>query len=290
MKPADLQKSAVKKIAPDGSEYLSLSMDTAQKIAQKEKCALRAVEIAALEAGMVPEHYLRNLGLVGIKGQLALLNAHVGIAGAGGLGGTVFEILARYGVGRITIADFDAFEESNLNRQLLSTYARIDTVKVDAAAQRGVEINPAVFVHAVNEQLTSENAPAIFKGIDLIVDALGNVRDRFIVQDAARALNVPVVHAAVAGSHGQIATMFPGDMGLEAIYGPRNAAPASGRELGEGAPPSSVMTVASLQAHEVVKLITGIAQVARHSLILIDLHEMTLKTYSLPGISNNTIS
>ena len=234
---------------------------------------------------MTEARYIKNIGILGEEGQNRLFDSHVAIAGAGGLGGTVFEILVRYGVGRITIIDFGSFEESNLNRQLLSSVKLLGKNKASAAVKRANEINPDVKVLAHGERITDENARVLIGGAHLVCDCLGNIRDRFVLERAARALSIPMVHAAVAGQRGQLATIFPGDVGLSAIYGEEKSAPASGDEITLGTPPSTVMAVAAMQAHETVRLLIGEPPhpaALRNELLVVDINKWEFSHYQLP--------
>ena len=141
----------------------------------------REQSVAQLLAGNMPERYLRNLGTIGIAGQLALLNARVAVVGAGGLGGLVIELLARQGVGHLTVVDGDCFACHNLNRQILATEHTLGMNKALTAVSRVAEINPDVQVTTVPEMLTSDNAEEILSGADVIVDQ----RQENIVPDGA---------------------------------------------------------------------------------------------------------
>ena len=81
----------------------------------------KEASLAEIKAGRMPERYLRNLGTIGLAGQLRLLQAKVVVVGAGGLGGYVLECLARQGVGQLVVIDGDNFAAHNLNRQILCT-------------------------------------------------------------------------------------------------------------------------------------------------------------------------
>lgn len=228
------------------------------------------------------KRYLKNLGTIGEEGQKRLFKSHVAIVGAGGLGGTVFEILVRYGVGKITIVDFDSFETTNLNRQLLSSEENLGENKARAAARRAASVNSDVEVIAVAQKLTDANAKEILNGTDLACDCLGNIHDRFVLERATRDLKIPMVHAAIAGERGQIMTIFPDGAGLEAIYGERGLAPKSGQELEAGTPPSSVFAIASLQAHEAIRILAG-KEALKNTMLTIDLDTFDIKKLSLPN-------
>ncbi len=225
--------------------------------------------------------YARNLGTLGKEGQKKLARSHVAIAGAGGLGGTVFEIMVRAGVGKITIIDFDVFEPTNLNRQLLATEKTLGQNKAVAAAERASEVNSEVEVVARQDRLTDANAEKLLAGADLILDCLGNIRDRFAIERAARKLEIPMVHAAIAGMRGQVMVVWPDGAGLEAIYGAEADAPASGDELERGCPPASVMAIAALQATEAIKLLTGRSELMKDNISRIDLNNFSISRFTI---------
>ncbi|HDQ71840.1 MAG TPA: hypothetical protein ENN19_07055, partial [Chloroflexi bacterium] len=142
------------------------------KLADDTGRTVQEIELTALEAEIVPWRYLRNLGTLGVAGQIKLLQSTVAIVGQGGLGGYVSEALARTGVGRLAVIDGDVFAEHNLNRQLLSAERNLGLSKVEAARRRIAQINSAVEVIAHETMLTAENLPRLLEGVDVVVDAL----------------------------------------------------------------------------------------------------------------------
>ncbi|MCL6581267.1 MAG: HesA/MoeB/ThiF family protein [Firmicutes bacterium] len=247
--------------------------------------ARRDVALALLEAGLCPRRYLRNVEVVGLEGQARLLKARVGIAGVGGLGGTVVELLARAGVGELVLVDPDAASEDNLNRQVLVTTTALGRAKVELAATRVAEVNPAVTVRPHRVRGDRQTFAELFRGVDVAVDALDNVGDRLVLQEAVRALGVPLVHGAIAGLTGQVTTVFPQDPGLEVLYGTGGGLrdPAAGGDAddtgvgtrpGETRPPGSLSATAALvaaaQAQEVLKLLTGTGRPLRGRLLVLD--------------------
>jgi len=243
------------------------------------------LEIAALESGVVPLRYLRNMGTIGIHGQLALLRSRVAVVGLGGLGGYVLEGLARAGVGHIVAIDGDRFEEHNLNRQLLSCDRLLGASKAQAAADRVALINPAVNVKPLATHVSSDNAPRLLASADAIVDALDNLPDRLTLQAAAQILNKPLVHGAIAGFLGQVLTIMPGDVGLRALY-PKDDVPEHGLEQSLGTPPATPMMIAALQVQETIKLLTGTGEILRNRLLLIDTGTGDVQKIELEAISD----
>jgi hypothetical protein len=133
-------------VNPAGESYRCLSLEDTVSLAGRLGLTRRELEIAALEAGVIPDRYQRNLGTIGIAGQIKLLRARAGIVGAGGLGGFAVELLARCGVGRLTVIDSDSFDTTNLNRQLYALEGGLRLNKAAAAAHRVEGINGAVEV------------------------------------------------------------------------------------------------------------------------------------------------
>ncbi len=272
---------AIEKEFPDQTHYRSLSVECVVEIARQSHKNIREIEIAALEKGIVPERYARNMRTFSLADQVALLNARAAVVGLGGLGGTVVEILARMGVGQLTLIDGDRFEDSNLNRQLLSSMQQLGTPKAEAAVQRVSQINPSVSVTAHMQFLTAENAEQLLQSADVAVDCLDNLRTRFHVEDAIRRIGCPLVSAAVAGSSGHLTTIFPEDQGLRLIYGDPEKVPLKGAETALGTVPYSVTFLAALECAEVTKVILGKGTPLRHKLLLADLLEGTIEVMSL---------
>jgi len=243
--------------------------------------SIREVELAALETGIVPWRYLRNMGTVGLEGQAKLLRATVAVVGLGGLGGYVVEALARMGVGQLVLIDGDVFEEHNLNRQLLSAEAKLGTDKVQAARRRVAEINSAVEVTGCVTVLTRENLPRLLEGADVVVDALDRLPTRLVLQEGAQALGIPMVHGSIAGFLGQVMTIFPGDPGLTSLYGGGSELPEQGLEVRLGTPAATPMAVAAWEAQEVVKILLGQGELLRHRLLVMDMESGIIEILQL---------
>lgn len=218
----------------------------------------------------VKERYERNQGTIGIQGQEKLAAAKVAVVGAGGLGGLVIELLARMGIGYMRIIDGDVFAGHNLNRQILATESNLNRKKVEEAVSRISAINSEIKAEGFPVMVDADNASALLAGVHTIVDCLDNFTARLHVGQAARKLNIPLIHGAIAGFTGQITTIFPGDKSLDHIY---KSSPQSDRgiEVILGNPATTPALAASLQAQEVIKVITGIGEPLRHKLLYFDL-------------------
>jgi len=263
----------------DGTRIIHLRQ--VHELAAAFGCPIRDVHLAALEANVVPWRYVRNLGTVGLKGQIKLLRSTVAVVGLGGLGGYVAEALARMGVGRLILIDGDVFEEHNLNRQILSTEAGLGTHKAEVAQQRVARINSAVEVISHVTRLTQENLPRLLEGADLVVDGLDRLPTRLILQEGAQALGIPMVHGSIAGYLGQVMTIFPGDPGLRSLYGKPGDLPDQGLEAQLGTPAATPMAVAAWEAQEAVKILLGRGEPLRNRLLVMDMESGTIDVLQL---------
>jgi len=260
----------------DGSAYRSLACADVAALAAAQRLPAREVEAAALDVGVVPERYARNLGSLGLAGQARLLRSCVAVVGLGGLGGTVLETLARMGVGRLCGADGDAFAESNLNRQVLCRMDTLGRAKAAAATQAVAAINPSVQCDAWPEYLDPNGMTRFLAGADLVLDCLGGLASRPALREAARAAGLPLVSAAVAGWTGWVATLTP--------RGPSPLAVLAGRAGAEdslGCPAPAVHAAASLQCAEALRLLAGQPPALAGKMLLFDLADMTFETLDL---------
>jgi len=201
------------------------------------------------------ERYLRNHDAISEEEQAFLATKRVLVVGCGGLGGMVIECLARIGVGYLRVVDGDVFEESNLNRQLLSSTMNLGRPKTLAAQQRVMAVNPLVEVDAVQAELTVENARELLGECDVAVDCLDNIPARLVLQEAAKEAGIPVVHGAVAGWIGRICVIQPGEDLLTLLYPEPNE--MRGEERLAGTLSFTAALTASWQAAETVKLLLG---------------------------------
>ena len=164
------------------------------------------------------ERYIRNLGALTEEECALLRTKTVFVAGCGGLGGYLIEMLLRIGVGEIRAADGDVFEASNLNRQLLSSPSSLGQSKAEAAAARAALVNPDVRFVAVPQFVAEENAAELIRGCDAVLDALDNIQARRILARACAEAGIPMIHGAICGWSAQAAVVMPGDDLIDRIY------------------------------------------------------------------------
>lgn len=267
---------------PTGREVRVLREQSALHISKACACSVREVYEAALRSGICPYRYFRNSEAVSLAGQLDLICSHVAVVGAGGLGGQVILMLARIGVGRLTVVDHDVFDETNLNRQALSTEENLGKAKALEAAALIVRINPGVDVSPHTVRLEKSNAETLLAGANVVVDALDNVKSRFVLEKETKRLSIPLVHGAVAGFEGRIMTIFPKDDGMALLYG-NNGSPEDGKvtpEAALGVPPLTPALIATLQAMEVLNILLKKDAVSRNAMIHMDLERVEFNKFS----------
>ncbi len=255
---------------PDGKEHTKISLLSLKNFAEKYNFKIKEAEIFALENGILPQRYQRNIGSIGLLGQVKLLKSKVAIIGLGGLGGMIIELLARAGIGQMVIVDGDVFEESNLNRQILCHENNLGFSKTEVAVKRIKSINRGIDVTAYSTPIKEDNVFDIIKDADLAIDALDNIPSRLHLENATKKIGIPLIHGAVAGLFGQVLTIFPKDKGLEGIYGFPDNSPGSGIETELGTLSTTPAMIASWQVQEAIKIILGEGKLLRNRLLCID--------------------
>ncbi|RLC06369.1 MAG: HesA/MoeB/ThiF family protein [Deltaproteobacteria bacterium] len=267
---------------PDGSNRNIISLLDTADISQRSGRTRKEIDILALEQSIVPERYIRNMDALSMKDQITLLQSRVCIVGLGGLGGSVVETLARIGIGAMTVIDGDIFDESNLNRQVLSSEHNLSQTKTAAALEKILTVNSSILIQDYSEKMDEENAVHLLEHADIAVDCLDNIQARFILEKAAKKAGIPMVSAAVAGFSGQITAIFPEDRGLELVYGPEQSLSATrGAETTLGNLAFTVSLVASLECAEVVKILLNKDSDLRNQLLIVDLKEPTFERIRL---------
>lgn len=154
------------------------------------------------------DRYARHIVLrdIGGPGQARLLQSHVLLIGAGGIGCPAIQYLAAAGVGTISVVDDDEVSLSNLQRQVLYGEAQIGQPKVAAAAEAVARLNPDVQFRPICERIGDATRPDLLDGVDVVIDGSDNFATRLIVNDLCIAARVPLMSAAIGQFHGQIGT------------------------------------------------------------------------------------
>jgi len=216
---------------------------------------------------LIEKRYLRNLKMLSLEEQKKLKDTKVLVAGCGGLGGYVVEMLARLGIGFITVVDDEVFEETNLNRQLFSDVNTIGKKKALVAKERILAVNPEVSVNPVLTKIEENNAKEILAGHEMVVDALDSIPHKILLERTCEDLKIPLIHGAIAGWYGQVTTVLPGDKTLSIIYKNRS----NGIEKELGTPSFSPAVIAGIQVSEVVKISLKRGEILSKKLLYVDL-------------------
>jgi adenylyltransferase/sulfurtransferase len=241
----------------------------------KELPALSNEEIARYSRHLImPE--------VGLEGQRRLKAASVLAIGTGGLGAPLGMYLAAAGVGRLGLVDFDVVDSSNLQRQIVHGTKDVGRRKVDSARERLADINPHIEIETHDTRLTSDNALALFKNYDIIVDGTDNFPTRYLVNDACVLTGKPNVYGSIFRFEGQ-ASVFWAERGAcyRCLY-PEPPPPGLVPSCAEGGVLSVLPgIVGSIQANETIKLILGAEDTLVNRLLLFDAWHMKFREFKL---------
>jgi len=228
--------------------------------------------------------YQRHLLLpeVGVEGQQKLLGAKVLLLGAGGLGSPAALYLAAAGVGTLGIVDMDVVDESNLQRQILHNVDRLGERKVDSAKKALTALNPDVNVVTHDVRLGADNVLEILAGYDVVVDGADNFPVRYLLNDAALKLEIPVVHGSIFRFEGQVTVFKPHDGPCYRCFlpepPPAELAPSCAEAGVLGVLPG---IVGSIQALEAIKLILDVGDDLSGRLLAYDSLEQSFRTFKV---------
>ena len=231
------------------------------------------------------QRYSRHLLIpeIGEEGQRKLLDAKVLIIGAGGLGSPTALYLAAAGVGTIGFVDFDTVDISNLQRQILHTEDRIGMRKTESARIALQALNSDVRVVEHNEMLSGENARELFAQYDVIVNGCDNFPTRYLANDVAIFTKKPLIDGGIFRFEGQLTTIVPFQSPCYRCRYPSPPPPEEAPSCAEagvlGVLPGIVGT---LQATEVIKLITGAGDPLTGRLLHIDALAMKFREFRIP--------
>lgn len=216
--------------------------------------------------------YQRQIMLneIGELGQEKLKAAKVLVVGAGGLGAPVLQYLCAAGVGTVGVVDNDRISESNLQRQVLYDTESVSMLKVEVAEKRLKNLNPFCSFKLYAERFNVENATSIVSNYDVVVDCTDNFTARYLLDEICGKYQTPLVYGSIEEFSGQV-TVFHYEKGISyrTLYPEQPSAEImNGQPLGVlGAIPG---VIGSLQATEVIKIITGVGDVLSGRLLLFD--------------------
>jgi molybdopterin/thiamine biosynthesis adenylyltransferase/rhodanese-related sulfurtransferase len=232
----------------------------------------------------------------GLEAQKKLKAASVLVIGSGGLGSPVLLYLAAAGVGNIGIVDFDVVDDSNLQRQVLFGVNEVGQPKAEAAKKRLESLNPYINIQVHNVQLTSKNALALIEKYDVVADGSDNFPTRYLVNDASVMAGKPNVHASIFQFEGQLSVFnyrnSNGELGpnyrdLYATPPPPGLVPSCAEGGVLGVLPG---IIGSLQALEVIKVITGVGDVLSGRFFIFDALTFESRTFNLKRNPSNPLN
>jgi molybdopterin/thiamine biosynthesis adenylyltransferase/rhodanese-related sulfurtransferase len=232
----------------------------------------------------------------GMEAQLKLKAAKVLVIGSGGLGSPVLLYLAAAGVGTLGIVDFDVVDDSNLQRQVLFGVESVGQPKVEAAKKRLESLNPHLNINIYNTHLNSSNALDIIKDYDVVADGTDNFPTRYLVNDACLLLDKPNVYASIFQFDGQVSVF--NYVNKDGVRGPNY------RDLYPTPPPPGLVPscaeggvlgvlpgiIGSLQASEVIKVITGVGETLSGRFFTFDALEFETRTFKIKKRQDNPVS
>ncbi len=232
----------------------------------------------------------------GMEAQKKLKAAKVLVIGSGGLGSPVLLYLAAAGVGTLGIVDFDVVDDSNLQRQVLFGVESVGKPKVEAARERLIALNPHLNIRLHNTHINSSNALDIVKDYDVVADGTDNFPTRYLVNDACVLLNKPNVYASIFQFDGQVSVFNYVD--ANGNRGPNY------RDLYPTPPPPGLVPscaeggvlgvlpgiIGSLQALEVIKVITGVGETLSGRFYTFDALQFESNTFKIKKRADNPIS
>lgn len=241
--------------------------------------------------------YSRHLNLpkFGVQTQEKLKNSKVLVVGTGGLGAPLLQYLTAAGVGTLGVMDFDTVDTSNLQRQVLFDTADVGKPKTSTAIERLKRQNPNIQFKEFNEALTSFNAKEIIGEFDVVADGTDNFQTRYLVNDACVLLGKTNVYASIFQFEGQVSVFNYND---GKSYGPNY------RDLFPTPPPPGMVPscaeggvigvlpgiIGSLQASEVIKVLTGIGTPLSGRLFLFDALDFSTRVMNVRKDPENPLS
>lgn len=218
--------------------------------------------------------YSRHILLpqISYEGQQKLVNSHVLIVGAGGLGAPAALYLAAGGVGTLTVCDFDTVDLTNLQRQIIHSTSSIGLNKAVSAQHALQALNPEVVVNTVQQKSTPESMEELAKSADVIIDCSDNFATRYTLNRICVKLRKPLVSGAAIGFEGQVSVfdMRHDDSPCYQCLFPETGEEENMRCAENGVFSPLVGMVGTTQAAEAMKLLMGIGQSLQGRLLLLD--------------------
>ncbi|WAM34471.1 HesA/MoeB/ThiF family protein [Caldicellulosiruptor morganii] len=222
------------------------------------------------------KRFLKNIGALTEEGQKRIFSTVVAVVGVGGIGGFLIEGLARLGVKKIIAVDMDTFDETNLNRQIISNINNLGKYKVFEAEKRVKEINPGVYFEPIKEKAYLENLDVFLYEADYIFDATDNMEIRKSLSKFVQNTGKVLIHGGCAGWYAQVAIITKDTPGIERLLGEINVEGAE-KELGN--PVFAPMLTAALELSEFCKLVSKQGDILVGRCLLVNLLTNEYRTF-----------
>jgi adenylyltransferase/sulfurtransferase len=238
------------------------------------------------------ERYAKQMRFapLGEAGQLRLSSSAALVCGCGALGATIANTLVRAGVGKVRLVDRDFLELSNLQRQVLYDEADVASglPKAIVAQQKLAQINSQVEIEAIVADVDHTNITTLVEGMQVILDGTDNFETRFLLNDAAHAFGIPWIYGGCIGSEGQTLTILPGETAclrcLMQETPPPGATPTCDSA---GILASVIQVIASLQAMEAIKILSGHVEAVSRAWQVIDIWGNTQRSIQLQYLKSS---
>lgn len=226
---------------------------------------------------------------IGIAGQEKLKHAKVLVIGAGGLGCPVLQYLTAAGVGKIGIAEFDMVDETNLQRQILYGSPDIGKLKAIIAKNRLEHLSHLTKIEIFNLRIETCNSLKILAEFDIIVDATDNFKARYVISDSCVILGKPMVHGSIYKYEGAVSVFnFKGGPTYRCYnpepIGTKHKNPVASEVGLFGVLPGITGT---MMANEVIKIITESGEVLSGKILIFNIFNNTLNTFTVNNIPDN---
>jgi adenylyltransferase/sulfurtransferase len=228
---------------------------------------------------------------LGEEGQRRLNQSTALLCGCGALGSVIADLLVRAGVGTLRIVDRDFVELSNLQRQALfdEADARNGTPKAVAAAEKLRRTNSTVAIETIVADINPANIEGFCEGVDVILDGTDNFETRFLINDVAMKLGRPWVYGGCVGAEGQTMTILPGETACLRCLMPECLAPGSTATCeSAGILGPIVGLIASIEAAEAIKLLSGNREAISRYLTVVDLWPNEFRRIDVRGLRDQT--
>jgi len=224
----------------------------------------------------------------GSEAQEKVKNSRVLVIGAGGLGCPILSYLTAAGVGHIAIMDFDVVEVSNLQRQVIYDMNDVGKNKASAACQKLKAFNPLVSIVAIERALDKTNALEIIKEYDVVADATDNFETRYLINDTCVILNKPFIFGSILGFEGQVSTFNYQDGPTYRCLYPEPPAKENAPNCNDsGVIGALAGVIGSMQANEILKIISGVGKILSGKLWIADLLNNQFSTLTVEAIPRN---